>query len=100
MDQALAVAPPAAPPGTARILLAADGLNVSFPVGPGHRLVAVEDVSFTLGEGETLGIVGESGCGKSTVAKCLAGLLRPGSGTVSLQGVALPAIVSIPVRCD
>ena len=91
MDQALAVAPPAAPPGTARILLAADGLNVSFPVGPGHRLVAVEDVSFTLGEGETLGIVGESGCGKSTVAKCLAGLLRPGSGTVSLQGVALPA---------
>jgi oligopeptide/dipeptide ABC transporter ATP-binding protein len=66
-------------------------LHVSFPVGPGRRLVAVEDVSFTLAQAETLGIVGESGCGKSTVAKCLAGLLRPGSGTVSLQGVALPA---------
>ena len=96
MDQAVAVAPPgvapgASPPRSAPGLLAAEGLNVSFPVGPGHRLVAVEDVSFTLGEGETLGIVGESGCGKSTVAKCLAGLLRPGAGTVSLRGVALPA---------
>ncbi len=91
-DQALSVAPPAADQaGAARSLLAADGLHVSFPAGPGHRLTAVEDVSFTLAEGETLGIVGESGCGKSTVAKCLAGLLLPDSGTVSLEGVALPA---------
>ncbi|MGO9660506.1 MAG: oligopeptide/dipeptide ABC transporter ATP-binding protein [Acidimicrobiales bacterium] len=88
LDQALAVPPAAVDPRSA--LLAADGLHVSFPSGPRHRLVAVEDVSFTLWEGETLGIVGESGCGKSTVAKCLAGLLRPGSGTVSLQGMALP----------
>ncbi len=71
-------------------LLAAEGLHVSFPAGPGHRLTAVEDVSLSLAEGETLGIVGESGCGKSTVAKCLAGLQRPDSGTVTLAGVALP----------
>jgi len=72
-------------------LLAAENLYVSFPVGRGHRLTAVEDVSLTVSEGETLGIVGESGCGKSTVARCLAGLLRPGSGTVSLRGELLGA---------
>lgn len=74
-------------PGQA--LLAADGLYVSFPTGVGHRLTVVEDVTVTLSEGETLGIVGESGCGKTTVARCLAGLLRPVSGTVSLRGVPL-----------
>jgi oligopeptide/dipeptide ABC transporter ATP-binding protein len=69
--------------------LEVEGLNVSFPTGPGHRLTAVEDVSFQVFEGETLGIVGESGCGKSTVAKCLVGLLRPASGRVWLRGVPL-----------
>jgi oligopeptide/dipeptide ABC transporter ATP-binding protein len=90
LGPAFSVAPPAPDqPRPAPALLGADGLHVSFTVGPGHRLTAVEGVSFTLSEGETLGIVGESGCGKSTVAKCLAGLLRPDSGTVSLRGVAL-----------
>jgi oligopeptide/dipeptide ABC transporter ATP-binding protein len=76
-------------PAAAPRLLEVDGLNVSFPAGPGHRLTAVEDVSLQVSEGETLGIVGESGCGKSTVAKCLVGLLRPASGRVSLRGVPL-----------
>jgi oligopeptide/dipeptide ABC transporter ATP-binding protein len=70
-------------------LIEVAGLNVSFPAGPGRRFTAVEDVSFSLAEGETLGIVGESGCGKSTVAKCLVGLLRPSSGQVSMRGVPL-----------
>ncbi len=78
-------------PGPGRPLLAANDLYVSFPAGPGHRFTAVEDVTFSVSEGETLGIVGESGCGKSTVAKCLAGLLRPDSGTISLRGVPLAA---------
>ena len=70
-------------------LLEARGLNVSFPAGSGHRLTAVEDLSLSLLRGETLGIVGESGCGKSTVAKCLVGLLQPVSGTVCLLGETL-----------
>lgn len=77
--------------GSAPPLLAAEGLHVWFPAGKGQRLTAVEDVSLSVSEGETLGIVGESGCGKSTVARCLAGLLRPGSGTVSLRGELLGA---------
>ncbi len=72
-------------------LLAADLLHVSFPSGNGPRVTAVEEVSFSLAAGETLGIVGESGCGKTTVARCLAGLLRPDSGTVSLRGSPLGA---------
>jgi len=47
---------------------------------------AVKGVSFTLGEGEILGIVGESGSGKSTIAKTLMGLERPASGKVKVLG--------------
>ncbi|KAB8165145.1 dipeptide ABC transporter ATP-binding protein [Streptomyces sp. 3MP-14] len=47
---------------------------------------AVDDVSFELYQGETLGIVGESGCGKSTVAKLLMNLERPTSGTIRYKG--------------
>jgi ABC-type oligopeptide transport system ATPase subunit len=47
---------------------------------------AVDDVSFTVREGETLGLVGESGCGKSTVGNCILRLLEPTSGTVEIDG--------------
>jgi ABC-type oligopeptide transport system ATPase subunit len=53
---------------------------------PGRRARAVDQVSFTVGRGEVLGLVGESGSGKSTTARCVAGLLRPDSGTVLLGG--------------
>jgi oligopeptide transport system ATP-binding protein len=68
--------------------LSVNALTVSFPVGR-RRLVAVEDVSFELAEGESLGIVGESGCGKTTVARCIVGLQQPDAGVVSIDGVEM-----------
>lgn len=51
---------------------------------------AVDDVSFSLGAGESLGLVGESGCGKSTLGRMTCGLLGPSSGCIRLQGRELP----------
>jgi len=50
---------------------------------------AVEDVSFTIGEGETFAIVGESGCGKTTLANLILGLLQPTQGTILLRDQSL-----------
>ena len=64
-----------------------------FPVRGGvlRRIVdwvqAVDGVSFTIREGETLGLVGESGCGKSTIGRTLLHLIEPTSGTVEFDGV-------------
>jgi peptide/nickel transport system ATP-binding protein len=56
---------------------------------PRQTIKAVEDVSFTISRGRTLGLVGESGCGKSTVARCLAGLTAPTRGELHYAGRAL-----------
>ncbi|MET0172003.1 MAG: ABC transporter ATP-binding protein [Agrobacterium vaccinii] len=60
-------------------------LSVSFGTGTSAKQV-VKDVSFSVVKGETLGIVGESGCGKSTVLRSLAGLDRHWSGRINLAG--------------
>ncbi|MDN5761802.1 MAG: ABC transporter ATP-binding protein [Microlunatus sp.] len=64
-------------------------LTISYRAGD-RNVVVAQDVSFTLNEGETVGLVGESGSGKSTVARTLLGHLRPGSkidnGTVTVLG--------------
>ena len=69
--------------------LAADAVSVSFPLRrlPTRReLPAVREVSLTLDRGRVVGVVGESGCGKTTLTRVLAGLQRPTAGTVTLAG--------------
>ena len=75
----------------ADIRLAAEDLVAGFPVAGGRELRAVDGVTFQVGQGQILGLVGESGCGKTTAARCMAGLLAPWSGVVSLDGVPLAA---------
>ena len=74
-----------------KILHVAD-LSVSFDLGKNKRF-ALEQVSFSLKEGEILGIIGESGAGKTTLGMCLIGLLDANqaeiSGTVNFQGINL-----------
>jgi peptide/nickel transport system ATP-binding protein len=59
---------------------------------PRLLLHAVHDVSFEIRRGETLGLVGESGCGKSTVARLIVGLYRPSSGSITFAGIDLAAL--------
>ena len=65
------------------------GLKEYFPIRSGiHKVMlkAVDDVSFTIDEGETLGLVGESGCGKTTVGRTLLHLYKPTAGEVYFDG--------------
>ena len=78
--------------GPAQPLLIATGLRKHFPI-PGGLLGrttkvvrAVDDLTLSVAKGETLGVVGESGCGKSTVARLLIRLIKPDRGTMVLDG--------------
>jgi ABC-type nitrate/sulfonate/bicarbonate transport system ATPase subunit len=62
------------------------GLKKSFPSDKGP-LTVVDDVSFTVGDGEFVAVVGPSGCGKSTLMNMMAGFIRPDSGAVLIDGV-------------
>ncbi|MGH8961723.1 MAG: ABC transporter ATP-binding protein [Jatrophihabitantaceae bacterium] len=78
-------------------LLEIDHLSVMFPVRAGTwggvvgHVHAVDDVTLTLIEGETLGLVGESGCGKTTLARTLVRLTDPTAGTIRFHGEDLTA---------
>ena len=78
-------------------LLQTENLRKSFRVtgalgSSGSRLVAVNDVSFTLEQGETLGLVGESGCGKSTTGKLIMQLQKADQGRVLFDGTDLTTL--------
>ncbi len=87
------------------VLLSVDNLVKYFPINRGiifqkevAAVHAVDDVSFNIRTGETLGLVGESGCGKSTTGRTILQLYRPTSGTVVFDGVDLVALQGEQLR--
>ncbi len=67
-------------------LISVENLTVEFPLRKGLKVHAVSGISFDILDGETLGLVGESGCGKSTTGRALMQLPRPTSGSIKFRG--------------
>ena len=87
------------------VLLEVKDLKMYFPVTAGilfQRLVAevkaVDGVSFSINKGETLGLVGESGCGKTTTGRCILQLYKPTAGDIIFEGQDLNALNSKDMR--
>ena len=80
------------------------GLKKHFPIRKGllrraaGYVYAVDGVSFTVAEGETLGLVGESGCGKSTVARAVMRLVEPTSGSIRVDGTDITRLTKKELR--
>src|SRR5246127_969600 len=79
-----------------RPLLKAKGLRMQYPINKGlsmqrriGEVKAVDGIDFTVGRGETLGLVGESGCGKTTTGRCILRLERPTAGEIIYDGTDL-----------
>src|SRR5437868_5766379 len=86
--------------GAAQPLLRVTGLTKHFPVrggllGARKTVRAVDDVSFAIAKGETLGIVGESGCGKSTTARLLMHLMKRDAGDIIYDGMQVGRALSL-----
>lgn len=86
------------------VLLKVDNLKKYFPINAGvlgkkvGDVKAVDDVSFFVKKGETLGLVGESGCGKSTTGRMLMRLIEPTEGQVEFEGKVLTSLSSGEMR--
>ena len=87
------------------VLLEVSDLRMYFPVTSGiifqkkiADIKAVDDISFTIKQGETLGLVGESGCGKTTTGRCILQLYKPTSGEVKFKGQELTSMNNSDMR--
>lgn len=87
-------------------LLEVKNLKVHFPVKHGifrsarESVKAVDDVSFTIAAGETLGLVGESGCGKTTLGRAVARLLEPTAGSIFLEDAEITGLRGSALRAQ
>jgi peptide/nickel transport system ATP-binding protein len=86
--------------GAAQPLLQVKGLTKHFPVrgdlfSKRKTVRAVDDVSFSISKGETVGIVGESGCGKSTTARLLMHLMKRDAGDIVYDGMPVGRALSL-----
>ena len=85
-------------------LLSVRGLSKEFPIRGGilnrtqGNVRAVTDVSFDVAAGETLAVVGESGCGKTTTGRCILRLIEPSTGTITFDGTDLLALRGTELR--
>jgi oligopeptide/dipeptide ABC transporter ATP-binding protein len=85
-------------------MLEVKNLKVHYPVrgglfgGAPRHVKAVDDVSFSVGPGETLGLVGESGCGKTTLGRAIVKLVKPTSGSVWLEGEDIATLTGAALR--
>ena len=93
------------PDGPARdILVTVDGLKMHFPIFEGilrrqaGTVKAVDDISFDIFDGETLGLVGESGCGKSTAGRAILRLYQPTEGRIVLDGMDISTLEGEALR--
>src|SRR6188768_187474 len=87
-------------------LLEVKNLKVHFPVKAGmfsrvrESVKAVDDVSFSIAPGETLGLVGESGCGKTTLGRAIVRLIEPTAGSVVFAGKDLVHLSGAELRAQ
>jgi peptide/nickel transport system ATP-binding protein/oligopeptide transport system ATP-binding protein len=85
-------------------LIEVTDLKKHFPIRKGilgrtvGNVLAVDGISFSIGEGETLGLVGESGCGKTTVARTVLRLIEPTSGQIRIRGQEISGLSKTEMR--
>jgi peptide/nickel transport system ATP-binding protein len=96
--QVEATASAASDAAEADVVLRLDDLVVEFPAGGGRTVHAVSGISLDVHRGETLGLVGESGCGKSTTGRAIMQLPRPTGGSVYFEGRDLSTLSAEELR--